>query len=95
MSARRVKIPKQFRRLSESLIAQLRTGYAEMNATRMGEPKQLATSVADRGHANGPPSGMEVPPPRRPTSSPTTFQYAPPSISPLAASHYGGYTLIR
>jgi hypothetical protein len=34
------------------LIEQLRAGYAEMSATRMGEPKQLAISVAANSEAN-------------------------------------------
>jgi hypothetical protein len=38
-------------KVDAALIEQLRTGYAEMCATRMGEPKQLAA----RGEANGTP----------------------------------------
>jgi hypothetical protein len=38
-------------------IAQLRTGYAEMSAMRMGEAKQLAASEA--ANCNGPPLAVQ------------------------------------
>lgn len=37
------------------LIAQVRTGYAEVSAIRMGEPRQLEASVAANSEAKGTP----------------------------------------
>jgi hypothetical protein len=44
-------------KVDAALIQQLRAGYAEMSARRMGEPKQLAASVAANSEANGGPLG--------------------------------------
>ena len=40
-------------RVDCALVEQLRAGYAEMNAIRMGEPRQTADSVVVNSEANG------------------------------------------
>jgi hypothetical protein len=42
-------------KVDAALIEQLRAGYAELNARRMGEPRQLEASVAANSEANGVP----------------------------------------
>ena len=51
----KVRVQRVEVKVDAFLIKQLRAGYAEMSAIRMGEPKQLAASVAANSEANGTP----------------------------------------
>lgn len=42
-------------KVDAALIEQLRAGYAEMSARRIGEARQLAACVAANGKTNGTP----------------------------------------
>ena len=51
----RVNVQSVEVKVDAALIEQLRTGYAEVSAIRMAEPRQLAASVAANSEVNGNP----------------------------------------
>ena len=51
----RVNVQSVEVKVDAALIEQLRTGHAEISAIRIGEPRQLAASVAANSEVNGTP----------------------------------------
>ena len=51
----RVNVQSVEVKVDAALIEQLRAGYAQMKATRVCEPRQLAASIAASSEANGTP----------------------------------------